>query len=89
MVREQSRDLSTLNELSSTAKGMVVEKIDQFLSTFGKIKGETCGGRLGKDKEIIEGSSEIPEISKAFKAIADHKLHSLFSVFCCRLITNL
>lgn len=89
MVREQFRDLATLNELSPTGKGVVVGRADQSLSTFGKIKGETHGGRLGKDKEIIEGSPETPEVSKAFKAIADHKVHSLLSLFCCRLITNL
>lgn len=58
MVRKQFTDLVTSNELSPTGKGEVVEKVHQSLSTFGKIKGETHGGRLGKDKEIIEGSSE-------------------------------
>lgn len=81
MVREQFRDLAILNEVSPTGKGMVAEKVGQSLSAFGKIKGETREGRLGKDKEIIEGSSETPEISKAFKDIVDHKLHSLLSFF--------
>jgi len=68
---------------------MVVLKVHQSLSTLGKIKGVTHGGRLGKDKELTEGSSETPEISKFFRAIADNKVHSLLNLFHCRLIINL
>ena len=82
MVREQFRDLGSLNELSPTGKGMLVEKVDQSLYTFGKFQGETNGERLGREKKITEGSSGTPETSKAFKAIADHKVHSLLSLFC-------
>lgn len=70
-----------MNELSSTGKGTIVEKVDQSVSAFRKIKSETHGWRLGRNKKITEGSSETPEISKAFKAIADHKVHTFLIVF--------
>lgn len=47
---------------------------------------------IGKDKEIIEGSSGTPGISNAFKAIADHNAHCTFLidfVLLYRLITDL
>lgn len=44
MAREQLRDLATLDE--PTAKGMVVEKVDQTVSVCGKVKGETCTGEI-------------------------------------------
>lgn len=44
MASEQLRDLATLDELLPTAKGMVVEKVDQTVSVCGKIKGEMCTG---------------------------------------------
>lgn len=46
MAREQLRDLATLDELLPTARGMVVEEVDQTVSVCGKVKGEMCTGKI-------------------------------------------